>query len=534
MEESRKIPDLWLPVLVGLVGVLVSLAGWGLLVAERREQLLAASRATAAETGEAVEIALARQIETLAALRDLWSEFGLPPVAEWRAQVRQRVDRMEGLTSVSFVGVDDPQRRRSVETEGSAPAVEIEADDPGLRGDRPLLEGPRRDATGGVGYRVFLPLREPAGSAGVLVADFHVAPLLESALRARARGYALSVLWDGEEIFARGVPSADPWQRWWRVDESIALPLGGSWRLVQRPTPGFAAARLTPLPHYLLAAGFLLSAVLAVLAHQLRLVLRQSRFLAASNRALEERGMELEIRVAERTEELEDAVKELEAFNYSVSHDLRSPLGAILNFTAILEEDYRGRAIDDQGERLLGRIRASATRATQLLEDLLRLSRAGRGALSFETVDMAALAREIFAQVRAAQDDADVDLVIGPLPEAVGDRSLLGDVLANLFGNALKYSRGCEKRRIALTGRMEDGACVYEVADNGQGFDMRFVDKLFGVFERLHAQDEIGGTGVGLAIVARIVKRHGGRAWAEGAPGEGARFSFALPRREAP
>jgi len=145
---------------------------------------------------------------------------------------------------------------------------------------------------------------------------------------------------------------------------------------------------------------------------------------------------------------------------------------------------------------------------------------------------MTALARETFAQARAAEDDGEVEIVIAPLPDATGDRTLLGDVFANLFSNALKYSRGQEKRRITVAGRVEDGECVYQVTDNGAGFDMRFADKLFGLFERLHRGDEIEGTGVGLAMVGRIVKRHGGRVGAEGEPGRGARFWFALPIRE--
>jgi two-component system sensor kinase len=184
--------------------------------------------------------------------------------------------------------------------------------------------------------------------------------------------------------------------------------------------------------------------------------------------------------------------------------------------------------------RILARIRRSATRATQLLQDLLELSRAGRAALALEPVDMAALCRETFTQVRVAEgvDEDEIELLVDPLPDAVGDRALLGAVLANLLSNAIKYSRGREKRRIRVTGRTERGETLYEVEDNGQGFDMRFADKLFGLFERLHASDEIEGTGVGLAMVARIVKRHGGRVWAQGRPTQGARFGFALPARQ--
>jgi two-component system sensor kinase len=529
--ERSSHRDLWLPGLVGLVGALVSLAGWGLLVGERRSQILQATTGAAMEVREAIELGMAEQAEALEGLAKYWSQFGLQPDDEWRAAVEHQVDQLDGVRFVAWAGLDGSPDRITASRGRSAQGIEIDEREVRRHRREPGMVGPLRDAAGEPAYRYYLPVRTHDGHVGTLVAQIDVKPFLEAMLRARGHGYALSLSWDGQQIFARGKPSSDPWQRWWRVEGTVRLPFEQYWRIVHRPTAEYAAARLTPVPHYLLAAGLLLSLALAVLTHQLRLTVRQSRFLSASNRALEQRGDELETRVAERTEALEDAIGELEAFNYSVSHDLRSPLGAILNFAAILEEDYRGRPLDAEGVRILARIRRSAMRATALLEDLLQLSRAGRAALSLEPVDMAALARESFAQVRAAGDEADeaVEFLVEPLPDAVGDRALLGALLANLFSNALKYSRGREKRRIRVTGRVEDGECIYEVEDNGHGFDMRFANKLFGLFERLHSAEEIEGTGVGLAMVARIVKRHGGRVWAHGQPGQGARFGFAIP-----
>jgi signal transduction histidine kinase len=530
--RDERLRDLWLPVLVGVAGLLIALTVWGLLVANRRAEILAGARDMASESRAAVESGLQEQIETLRGLQSLWRTFGLRPLDEWKANVGQRVDRLPGVNSVAWVDLDEPRARIAVGRGQSAAESELDDREARLHPDAPHLAGPERDASGAIQYRILLPVRTPEDHAGVLVARVSAAPFLENVLRARARGYALSVFWGEQEIFSRGTPVSDPRHAWWRVEESVGLPLGAQWRVVHRPTPEFATMRLTPVLHYLLAVGVLLSVVLALVVYQLRLIVRQSRFLAASNYALEQRGAELETRVTERTAALEEAVAELEAFNYSVSHDLRSPLAAILNFTAILEEDYPDRPLDAEGIKMLSRIRRSATRATALLEDLLQLSRAGRAAMTFEPVDMTTLARETFAQVRAAEGDEDVEFVVDELPEAIGDRILLGDVFANLFSNAVKYSRGCEKRRITVTGRSGDGEQIYEVADNGHGFDMRFKDKLFALFERLHADDDIEGTGVGLAMVSRIVKRHGGRVWAEGRPGEGARFCFALPRKE--
>ena len=301
--------------------------------------------------------------------------------------------------------------------------------------------------------------------------------------------------------------------------------------------------RLDSSPHLLFAGGLLLSAAGALIAHQLQLAGRRKRDLVAVKQAFGARvreaseseavqrrlSEELERRVAARTRELERAMSELEAFNYSVSHDLRSPLGAILNFVAILEEDHRHR-LERGGAEVLGRIRGSTERALALLEGLLDLSRATRAKLELEDLDMAAVAREAFGHARVARGDSDVELVLGPLPPARADRALIADVLANLFDNALKYSRGCEKRRVEVSGRADGAEVVYSVADNGVGFDARFAGKLFGVFERLHPREQFEGTGVGLALVARIVHRHGGRVWAEGLPDQGACFFFSLPR----
>lgn len=511
---------------MGLAGVGLSLGFWLLLVADRRATLLATTTAASAELRAAVEYGLGEQLGVLEGLADLWKEFGLRPLPEWTANVDQRVDRLPGLVSVTWVDLDEPQKRIAVGRERSDSEIELDDAEARLHAAAPHFTGPERDGSGEVIYRIFLPV-ETRDERGVLVARFQVVPFLEAAVRARSRGYALDVFWDDVPIFSRGTPSSDPWQRWWHVEEPVALPMGGTWRVAHRPTAPYASDRLTPTPHYLLAAGIVLSFVLAMVAYQMQVIARQASSLRASNRSLEGD-------VADRTAELQDAVNELEAFNYSVSHDLRSPLSAILNFATILEEDYEDRPLDEKARTILGRIRRSASRALQLLEDLLRLSQTGRTTLELAPVDMGALARETFAQVRAAESDSDVELLVDPLPPAVGDRALLGDVFSNLFSNALKYSRGCEKRQVHVAGRFEDGECLYTVVDNGRGFDMRFADKLFALFERLHPEADVEGTGVGLAMVARIVKRHGGRVWGEGTPGNGARFSFTLPRKEAP
>ncbi|HET7831488.1 MAG TPA: ATP-binding protein [Gallionella sp.] len=233
---------------------------------------------------------------------------------------------------------------------------------------------------------------------------------------------------------------------------------------------------------------------------------------------------------AMRAAQLEAANKELETFSFSVSHDLRAPLRAISGFSMILLEDYAGK-LDDEGKRLLNVVRENVARMEQLIEDILQFSRAGRLEINVTEVDMEALAHAVLEELGSASGGK-LQVTIGHLPSAQGDRAMLRQVLVNLLSNALKFSRNKEEPRIEMIGSVAQGEAVFFVKDNGAGFNMQYVDKLFGVFQRLHTVDEFEGTGIGLAIVKRIITRHGGRVWAEGKVNEGATFYFALPIEE--
>lgn len=224
---------------------------------------------------------------------------------------------------------------------------------------------------------------------------------------------------------------------------------------------------------------------------------------------------------------LEAANRDLDSFCHSVSHDLRAPLRAIDGFARIVMDDY-GPRLDAEGRRLLGVVCDNAAKMGRLIDDLLGFARLGRQSLKQAPVDMSELARSILEEMKDSVEHAQV--VVGDLPSALGDRALLKQALANLLSNAGKFTRGKPDASIELTGELGvDGFNLYRVRDNGAGFDMRYRDKLFKIFQRLHGDAEFKGTGVGLSIVQRIVERHGGSISAEGAPGRGATFSFKLP-----
>jgi len=242
---------------------------------------------------------------------------------------------------------------------------------------------------------------------------------------------------------------------------------------------------------------------------------------------LQRLNRDLERRVAERTAELQTAVRELEAFSYSVSHDLRAPLRAINGFSQLLEHDYAA-GLDETARGYLARVRAGSVKMGDLIDDLHELSRVTRQAMRFKPVDLSRLAAEIAAELEEMEPGRRVAWSIAPDVTATGDAGLIRSALANLLGNAWKYSANREGACIAFGTEVVGGETVCFVRDNGAGFDMQFAGKLFGAFQRLHRPDEFPGTGIGLAIVARIVTRHGGRVWGEGKPGEGATFRFTL------
>jgi PAS domain S-box-containing protein len=236
----------------------------------------------------------------------------------------------------------------------------------------------------------------------------------------------------------------------------------------------------------------------------------------------------LERRVAERTAELEAANRELESFSYSVSHDLRTPLRAVNNFAEILLQDY-GEQLHPKAQRYLKNVAASGRRMGELVDDLLDFSRLARASVSAQNLQMSELVRHVIADFQRQDPNRRVSVKVLPLHQAIGDHSLIRQVWHNLVGNAWKFTSRREDAEIEIGSRHEGGQIIYWVKDNGAGFDMAYAEKLFGVFQRLHSDTDFPGTGVGLAVVERIVCRHNGRVWAEGQVNGGATFYFTLP-----
>ena len=382
------------------------------------------------------------------------------------------------------------------------------------------------------GFAVYLPVYregEPQGTA---------------AERRRAlRGFVVGFFkWDGllDGVFGGGFDPAIDFEVYDSQDVASSLPLydsdgvrragnggnaplfseessievaGREWSLYFATLPGFEEGAGSDLPSFVLASG----AAVSLLLFGITLLLVRSRTLA------ERASKDLE----DANRELEGANKELEAFSYSVSHDLRAPLRSIDGFSRILLEDYAGK-LDEEGEDYLGRVRAASKHMDTLIEDLLDLSRVSRGPLRREVIDLSAVARGIVQKLERSQPERKVRFVAEEGVVAFGDANLLALALENLLGNAWKFTSKKEVATIEFGAAHRNGEVAYYVRDDGAGFDPRYAEKLFGAFQRLHGAEDFEGTGIGLATVARIVHRHGGRVWAEGVVGEGAAFFFTL------
>ena len=317
-----------------------------------------------------------------------------------------------------------------------------------------------------------------------------------------------------------------------KVLSSLLRVPDSPWALVARidrseVDTGSGERRLTLLVLVLALLGCEVAVMIAMVKCQGLEYYKLKSAAAADLRGL---NAELEERIAQRTSQLAASNDALEAFAYSVAHDLRAPLRSIDGFSRVLGEEY-GPVLDAEGARILGIIKGSARKMDSLISNLLEISRLGSTALSISRIDMRALAGTAFTGIAGPDAAGNLDFRVGALPEADADAPMMERVWGNLLSNAVKYSAPGPTRLIEVGGHEDGGTKVYFVKDSGVGFDPRYADKLFGMFQRLHDEKDFPGNGVGLAIVQKIVSRHGGKVWAEGRPGKGATFYFSLPSR---
>lgn len=403
------------------------------------------------------------------------------------------------------------------------------------------------DSGGGPGFVVYTPVYANGASQedpnarrrslqGYIVGVFGADELLAGIFGDKASpGMDLEVF-DGAELTSSGLLHDDDGTLH-AADDSYSPPFedtatmevaGRIWTLYFSSLPGFESGWRTNLPLFVFLSGVAISLMLFgvtwVLSTSRAAAQRAGRDLESANRELAETNREL----ASANRELAGTNAELQSFSYSVSHDLRTPLRSIEGFSQIVLEDYADR-LDEEGRGHLERVKAASRHMSNLIDDLLDLSRVTRKPLHRQTVDLSALAREVAAELRAADPDRRVTLDVEENLRTEGDAGLLRVALENLLSNAWKFTAGKEEARVEFGSDIGEESTYY-VRDNGAGFDMNYAGKLFGAFQRLHPAEEFEGNGIGLATVQRVIRRHGGRVWAEGTPNHGATFYFTLPK----
>ncbi len=369
-----------------------------------------------------------------------------------------------------------------------------------------------------------------ASDEGSLIAVFDAGKTFASLLRDQSPGYAITVRWNDATLYQRDRGATDVPQNWTR-EGRIRTSTGTTWTVVHTPTVALADSLATPTIDAVLPLGFIIAVLLGLII--LENGRARSRALAAekAERRIAQLNKNLEQEVADRTEELANRTFDLVTITDSVAHDLRNPLNSISVNTQVLEQQFAS-TLGQEGLAALGRTASGIRRMTEILDRLVGLSVASHSTFRRERIDMQALVTQVFEAIRLAEPPPPVAFVLGNLPDVDADRTLVQTLVLNLLSNALKYTRTKPYRRIDVSSSTANGISTYCIRDNGVGFDSQHADRMFQAFERLPGEQKSDGLGLGLMIAARVVKRHRGLIWAEGAIGEGATFCFTLQHKQ--
>lgn len=526
---------------IALIGIVATLAIWWSAMKDSNRRSAETLFSIASESHALMNTRVDRHIAATRNLALYWQLYGLQDERQWQYHAQMMLSIFRSMDWIAWVNQTGTYRFSSRDSSATIDPeiLRIGREHASRPGNQILY--PERV---GESFFVFQPIRTPDDSVGTMIVALAPSRLLGRELLGVGETIAYTVLsQSGEAVYRSGEPALEVPKEMVQVLD-LSEVFGPDWKVRYEPTAGYLRGTGSKWHNFFLLTGVLLSVALGAIAFQFMSLREYSDALSATNtrldaqvRELSERDLtlrklndELEARVDARTTQLLEAVTELEAFSHSISHDLRSPVGAVLNYAAILQEDY-GKRLDPEGLKHLKRIQDCAQAATRLLNQMVQFVWREEGEKT--DVDMTEAAREAYAEVVTGQEDSqDVEFDLKPLPPTRGNAALMGRVFRNLIGNSVKYTRGKEGRRIEVRGEVGEKENLYYVSDNGIGFDPAAGQSLFEPFLRLHSSKEYDGAGLGLAIVAKIVRKHGGRAWAESDGISGARFVFALPRQE--
>lgn len=550
MHKAQKAPPWsWLPSSVGLVVLLVSFMLWQALGEGAIDRAQTETAQVLDRTRGIVIDRVNGQINLLQRFSQRISDSDrFPDAKQWSADAELLLDHFPyinglGLTDGAFVyrytsyrdidrdyagrGADIDARRREI----------FEA---AIRLRKVRVTPAVRLIQGGNGFVVVSPIFRQEKFTGLMLAGIRFSELMQSPSGEYPQGYAFSVTENGDELYRFPEDSGNPFSDY--VHSALIELPGTVWKVQAWPSREHVAKLRGHLPEMVLLFGVLTAILAGATLRMAQLSMARNRRLAEFTRELESEigerrrvedevrklNAELESRVEQRTRELESMNRELEAFSYSVSHDLRAPLASIAGFSKMLAESVADKLGED-GMHYVQRIGSNVTRMGQLIDDLLNLGRVNRAGLDIQEVNLSGLAKSIISNLAERDPSRRVETRVEDHLRAHADPNLIEIALENLLSNAWKFSAKSEHAVIEVGKETQDGREVFFVRDNGVGFDMNFAGKLFGVFQRLHSESEFPGNGVGLVTVKRVLARHRGEVWGKARIGEGAVFFFWLP-----
>ena len=523
---------LLLPTLAGILIAIITIVTW---MALDRHQTAQVARLAEIES-YAVRSKLVRSMDAMLRglhdLNDYWVRNGHLPRSEWSGDAVSDLDRFAGVEVIAWSASGGDLRYLRTPAN---PVYDYRPDDAewprfeellggtGPDSDSAIL-GPFVDLDGKVTMRVHV--TEPRHEDGSLVALINTRELFAGLLLDESPGYSISVYWDDALLYRRDAPAGGIPESWTR--EGMIRPLTGElWRIVHTPTESLAASLRTPALPGLLGAGLAIALLVALLLFENGRARSRAAAAEIAERKLADLNADLERQIAERVRELADRSADLETITDSVAHDLRNPLNSISVNTQLLQQQYR-QELGEDGLEALKRTSVGVRRMTEILDRLLGLSVVSHATFRPEPLDMENVVREVFDELNAPEQPPPVALAVDALPPAEADPTLVRTLVTNLLGNAIKYTREKDDRRIEVSAAKQNGVTVYCIRDNGIGFDPESEERMFRAFERLDGSQTEDGVGLGLDIATRVVKRHGGRIWASGRRGDGAAFYFTL------
>ncbi len=458
--------------------------------------------------------------------KTFWATYGQLPRDLWTSDADIEIAKIEGVTILLW---DDPRNDVRFARTAENPIFNFRPDDSEWNGYQDLLAkarqvsrntmaGPFLDRQGNPFFEIYL-VEDPMPDSGRLIAVVDARKCLHHLLRDASPGYAVRVYWRNVMLFSRG-EAADTIPANWTRQGMIKYSMNSLWKVVHTPGLELAESFKTPAIDMTLLLGLIIAVLMGTLTFENWRAHTRARAAEQAERGLAELNRHLEREIANRT-------ADLQTISDSVAHDLRNPLNAIAINTQLLETHNATLLVPEAGDTLK-RISQAVRQMAEILERMLGLSTVAHATFKREPLNMRQLTAEVFEELKVNEPACTVNFELHDLPNVEADERLVKILLMNLLGNALKYTRSKQDRRIVVGFESTGGVTVYSISDNGIGFDQRSAKRMFCAFQRLHESKVEDGIGLGLAIVARVVSRHRGRIWAEGNPGQGASFHFTL------